>query len=91
MQLKLLKKKKQCINRLQRGADALDSIKQEVMPLSYKFTLIPATPHLSISLSLDTISLSISHSLPPAHMRPQDACAHFKTGKKKGQFVTKSL
>lgn len=52
-------KKKQCINRLQRGADSPDPIEQEVMPLSYKFTLIPATPQLSISLA-QTLSLSLS-------------------------------
>lgn len=59
---------KQCIHPLQERAGAPDSIEPQLMPLSYKFTLIPATPQLAISLSR-TPSRSLLHSLPaaPAH------------------------
>lgn len=60
----------QLVHRLKRKADALDSIEQQRMPLSYKFTLILATPQLS-SLLAWTLSLCLSHSLPAAHMHPQ--------------------
>lgn len=80
MQLKLQKKKKKekqrWINRLRRGADALDPIEQEVMPLSYKFTLIPA-PSPAIHLTrMNAISPSISDSRPAVHTHAPQKCTY---------------
>lgn len=62
------KKKKEgekSIYRLQRGADALDYIKQQLVPLSYKLTLIPATtPAILLSW---TQSIVVSSHCPHTH------------------------
>lgn len=60
----------QSINRLQRGAAGGDCIGPEVMPCSYKRTLIPATSQLLQLTCTNAISQAISHCLPAAHKKP---------------------
>lgn len=64
------KKTPQCIIRFQRGADALDPIREEVMPWRYKWN--PATSRLSL-FGTNTVSQTIAHSLasgPKIHLHP---------------------
>lgn len=75
-QWKSVKKiKTQCINRLQRGADAPDSIEAATHALKLQIHINPCNSTATVSVSL-TWTLSLCLFLLPT---PSDACTHFNS------------